>query len=90
MDNLYFTLATHIVSIILLIIFFTKPKIDNVETKIFGYMLIVSLIESVLAGVIQILTYNFYSNPVLIEGILLLFNKIYYIFLLYWISLLFT
>lgn len=88
MHKLYFPLATHIIGIILLIIFFRKPKIDNKETKIFGYMLVISFIESALSITVQVFTYKYFENVVLYNKILMILNKFYFVFMLSWIMLL--
>lgn len=89
MARLYFPLATHVVSLILLIIFFRKPKISSSETRLFGYMLVLSYVESIIACTIQVLTYKFYINPELMDFFLIILNKLYYVSLIYWITLLF-
>ena len=90
MPKLYFPIAAHFIALTLLIIYFLKPKIKSTETQIFGFMLIISLVDTIVSIIVQILSYKFYVSPVFFEFILVILNKTYFLLLLIWICLLFV
>ena len=90
MPKLYFPIAAHFIALTLLIIYFLKPKIKSTETQIFGFMLIISLVDTIVSIIVQILSYKFYVSPVFFEFILIILNKTYFLLLLIWICLLFV
>jgi len=56
--NLEFPLCAFLISLLLNIVFFTKRRVKNRDTDIYGILLILSLLESLLACVIVILLLN--------------------------------
>lgn len=62
--------------------FFSKARIDNKETKIYGYMLISSLIDIIIVIVVLLLTY-FNFNPTT-GKIVTILNKIDFIHYIIW------
>ena len=85
MTNLYFTICGLFISILLVIIFFTKENQKNVETNIFRYMLLTSVVDCVCMFIIIYVAYNFPNNILLMQ----IFNRIDFIQYIMWASLLF-
>ncbi len=84
MPKLYFPIAAHFIALTLLIIYFLKPKVESSETRIFGFMLIVSLVDTIISIIVQILSYEFYASPLLFEFLLIFLNKTYFLLLMVW------
>ena len=89
MPKLYFPIAAHFIALTLLIIYFLKPKVESSETRIFGFMLIVSLVDTIISIIVQILSYEFYASPLLFEFLLIFLNKTYFLLLMVWMYLFF-
>lgn len=85
MTNLYFTICAFFVTLLLTILFFAKKKIQNNETKIFGNMIIYSLIDCIC---MIIVIGTAYIAPEQIK-IMDFFNRIDFIQYILWMSSLF-
>lgn len=81
MPNLYLPGAASILSLLVVIIFFSKKSIDLFENKIYKVMMFSVLIENILMTLIFCCVYMFYS-----ESLVVILNKIDYCFLVIWSS----
>ncbi len=82
--NIYFPVSATFISVLLVIIFFNKKRINSAETKIYGNLILVNALESLLACSIVIFavvngSYN----------VLFVLNKLDYILIMSWVWLLF-
>ena len=85
MSNQYFSICGLLCIILLMVVFFCKKKINSIETKIYGIMLISSCIDVLLV----ILEVSFgYMNLASIPYDLLCFmaNIIIFIYVLYYLQ----
>lgn len=82
MTNLYFQSASFVYMMMVLILFFSKKRVQNIETKLFSIISIVNIIGIILDLIIVYLSYvlPFHSS-------LYILNKFYLIYILYWASL---
>ena len=82
MTNLYFQSASFVYMMMVLILFFSKKRVQNIETKLFSFISIVNIIGIILDLIIVYLSYvlPFHSS-------LYILNKFYLIYILYWASL---
>ena len=80
MPNLYIPICGFFIALTLMISFFSKKRIDNVETKLYARMLTVSFIDSIVMIAIIFVAYQ-YSNMTLLLKIL---NKVDYLQFLLW------
>lgn len=85
MPNLYIPGCALILSILLLIIFFSKKRVENYETKIYSYLLICSFIDSLLLFIILLIGYVSPTSELLI----FILNKIDFSMYLLWIWFMF-
>lgn len=83
MSSLYFPIASFFICLLINITFFNKRRQKNIETKIFAYQLVINLIETIVAIIIISLTKTIGVIP-----ILYLFNRIDFILITLWCSLL--
>ncbi len=81
MGNGYLTSCALVISIIMFIVFTLKDKISNIETKIFGSMLLINILESICTTLIVIIAITINSNIILI-----ILNKLDIILIISWIS----
>ena len=58
MTNIYFSICAFFVALLLVTVFFSKPRVNNIETKLFSYQLLASFIDSVLMIIIIYLGYK--------------------------------
>ena len=65
MSNNFFTLCSLFYIILLSIIYFSKPRFKNLETKIYQYMVLSNLVTVILAVVSYFTIMNYYSIPLL-------------------------
>ena len=87
MTSIYFTISGFFCIILLIILFFSKERINSKETKLYGLMLISSLIDVTLVIIELVLTGYFYNeNTIIIVSIL---NKIDFIHYIVWPTMLF-
>ncbi|MEG1146284.1 MAG: response regulator [Bacilli bacterium] len=85
MTNLYFPVASLMITLFLNIIFYTKKNVNNYETKIFKNLIVLNLFESLFSCTIIFLGYK--HAPL---GLLELLNRIDYICVLFWVWFLFV
>ncbi len=87
MSNLYFTICGLFCSILIVILFYSKEKINSPETKLYGIMIVSGLIDTALVSLILFIAYvNF--NP-LTNIFIILLNKIDFLHYILWPSLAF-
>ena len=84
MSSLYFTICGFFCIILLLFAFFSKQRINTKETKLYGFMLISSFVDTVL--VIIELLFTYFGNSSHME-IVKIFNKIDFIHYIIWPTL---
>ena len=66
MSNLQLPLCSVLLSLILLILYYSKDNINNTETKIFGNILMTQFIGSLAEFIIYLLAYVFYNELIII------------------------
>ena len=83
---MYFTISGLFCIVLLMILFFSKSRIDSKETKLYGFMLISSFFDIILVLEELIITYYFLDdvNMYLVKGL----NKIDFIHYIMWPTLL--
>ena len=83
---MYFTISGLFCIVLLMILFFSKSRIDSKETKLYGFMLISSFFDIVLVLAELIITYYFLDdvNVYLVKGL----NRIDFIHYIMWPTLL--
>ena len=83
---MYFTISGLFCIVLLMILFFSKSRVDSKETKLYGFMLISSFFDIVLVLAELIITYYFLDdvNMYLVKGL----NKIDFIHYIMWPTLL--
>lgn len=86
MYNLYFPISSFFTILLIVILFFLKKRVDNMETRIFKYMIVGSLIDISLGIIMLLLAYFCYDSSILLIKII---NKIDFIYYIIWPSLLF-
>ena len=84
MPNLYLPVSATILSAILLIIFYSKKRINLLENKLYSIMLISIFMDSLLVSLLFINVYKNYN-----ELLVVILNKIDYLFLIIWATSLF-
>ena len=67
MYNLYLPCASIILSLFIVILFFSKEREKNLDTKIFQYMIVIQLFESIVETTIYVICYKFSNNIDLIK-----------------------
>ncbi len=82
MSSIYFSISALFCIILLLVLFFSKKKIESKETKIYGFMLISSLIDVILVIVELLITY--YCSTEKAELIVKILNKIDFMHYILW------
>lgn len=87
MTNLYFPIAGFLIAILLLILFFTRKRVNYEETKLYSYMLISSSIDILISLIVILLGYTCYNN--FTYKIIWLLNKVDFIHYILWPYLLF-
>ncbi len=85
MSNLYFQIFAFFVLILISLVYFSKERVDTLETKMYSVLLIVSFFTLVLDISIVTITYLFGTDKTLL--ILQILNKFYISFILLWIYL---
>ena len=83
---MYFTISGLFCIVLLMILFFSKSRIDSKETKLYGFMLISSFFDVILVLVELTITYYFLDdvNMYLVKGL----NRIDFIHYIMWPTLL--
>lgn len=85
MNNLYFPICAVLINVLILIVYYSKKRINSDETKAYANLIIIGFLESVLACVLVILM-NLYGKPSYIYNI----HRIDYILMLLWVWSLFN
>ncbi len=86
MPNLYFLISGFFCSILIVILFFTKERVKTKETKIYGFMILSSLIDIILVMVELLICYFNYTE--FTKMIVHILNKIDLIHYILWVNLL--
>lgn len=86
-SNLYFPVCSIVISIVLVIIYFSKKNIKNMDNKYYIKILFFSLIEAILNFSILLLVHIFFKDSTYVWFVIA--NKILYITYILWISNLF-
>ncbi len=87
MPNLYFLICGFFCIVMIVILFFSKKRIDSKETKIYGFMILSSFLDIILViSELLICYFNYNSFTHLIVALL---NKIDLIHYIFWPTLLF-
>ncbi len=83
---MYFTISGLFCIVLLMILFFSKSRIDSKETKLYGFMLISSFFDVILVLAELVITYYFLddANMYLVKGL----NRIDFIHYIMWPTLL--
>ena len=81
MPNLYLPVSACILSLILLVLYYSKKRVNLLENKLYSIMLISIFFDSLL---VSTLFYNVYTNYN--EKLVIFLNKIDYFFLITWSS----
>ena len=84
MSNLYIPGCAFFISLLLLILFYSKKRVNNIETKIYLYLLLTNVLDTVLMLIILCLYYFNYDLT-----FLSFLSKFEYLALLGWIYYLF-
>lgn len=87
MENLILPVVAFLIAILLNSLYFSKTRVDNIETKIFTVQLMINLFESFIMSMVILSAYTIFKNQ--INGIIILLNRIDYILLLFWMWCLF-
>lgn len=87
MSNLYFSVSGFFVISLIVILFFSKEKVKNYETKIYGLMIISSFVDVVIGVVMLLIGYLAYND--IGKTAIVILNKIDFIYYIWWPSLLF-
>lgn len=83
MTNLYIPVCGLLCATLLIVCFYTKKRVDSIETKIYGKMLIASFIDSILMVSLMLIAYLSPKS----ELLLIVLNRFDYIQFLFWIWL---
>ena len=86
MTNLYFPISALFCIILIVILFYSKEKINTNETKIYGYMILSSLADICIGIIILLFGYSFNDNALMLLKFL---NKLDFIHYILWPSLMF-
>ncbi len=87
MTNLYFPISGLFCIVLVVILFFSKERIETKETKIYGYMILSSLIDTILVIIELLIAIYCYNEGTYL--IIKLINKIDFITYVIWPTLLF-
>lgn len=85
MNNLYFPICAVLINILILVVFYSKKRLDSDETKAYSYLIITAFLESFMACILVILM-NLYGKPSYIYNL----HRIDYILMLFWVWALFN
>ncbi len=85
MSNLYFSVSAFFCIILINILFFSKEKINNYETKIYGLMIVGSLIDIIIEISLVLIAYYSYNDVGKI--LIVILNKIDFFYYIWWPSL---
>lgn len=85
MNNLYFPICAVLINILILVVFYSKKRLDSDETKAYSYLIITAFLESFMACILVVLM-NLYGKPSYIYNL----HRIDYILMLFWVWALFN
>ncbi len=85
--NMYLPICSLVISLLVVIIFFTKKNTLNIETKIYSLLIKVGLIESIATTFLTFFVHLYFNTKT--EIYFAIANKILYIIYIIWISILF-
>ena len=85
MSKLQFPICSILISLLLVIVFFMKKRINNQETKIYGAIILTQLFQAVFETIIYIIVLFFYN-----EQAVIFLNKVVCILYTIWAYLFFT
>ncbi len=88
MTNLYFPICGLFCIVLIVILFFSKKRVESIETKIYGVMILSSLVD-MLIGISILLIAYLTDYTEMIQFVLKLLNKIDLIHYVVWPSMLF-
>lgn len=83
MEGMYIPLFSLFLAILLIILYFSKDRVNNKETIIFGYLVIFSLLDCITTNIIL---YLCIANP--IESLIIFLNRFYLTWISLWVLLL--
>ncbi|MCM1053590.1 MAG: ATP-binding protein [Ruminococcus sp.] len=83
MGGTFFTITSLFYISLLIIVFFSKKRLDNIENKLFSYLIISNLVGIILA----IICYFTISNIQMLPLLNTIFSKAYIVYLIVWITL---
>lgn len=84
MTSLYFQISGISIIILLMFIFYSKKRLDNIETKIYSKLIIITFFALIFDISIVTITYSYELNKV--YNLLWILNKFYITTLLLWIN----
>lgn len=87
MSNLYFSISALLCIILINILYYSKDRIKTKETNLYGYMIILSLLDVILVISELLITYFCYNEVT--DIIIKTLNKIDFIYYIVWPMLLF-
>ncbi|MDR0957487.1 MAG: hypothetical protein LBM09_02855, partial [Candidatus Nomurabacteria bacterium] len=86
MKALYFPICGFFIALLLVVVYFSKPRVKNSETQVYSWMLIASLLDTILSIALLSITYiNFDGNVSLIKVL----NKVDFLQYILWANLIF-
>lgn len=80
MSNLYFQVASFFTMLLVIIVYFSKKRVDNLETRMFAILTIIGFIGIILDIIIVFIGY---LDPM--HGSLWILNKFYFAYILLWV-----
>lgn len=84
MSNIYFPICAFVISTLICLIYYAKKRLNTIETKVYGYLLVCNVFEALSACIILAIALR-YGKPDIIKWL----NRIDFTFILLWVSLLF-
>ena len=85
MTNLYFTICAFFVIVLINVLYYYKARINNKETKIYGLIILSSLVDIILEIILVSIAYFYYND--LGKMLIFIINKIDFIYYFIWPSL---
>ena len=85
MSNIYFSVSAFFCILLIVILFFSKEKINNNETKIYSLMILGSMFDIVIGIILVLIGYFFYND--IGKILIIILNKIDFIYYIWWPSL---
>lgn len=82
MTNLYFSICALFCIVLIIVIYFSKERIDSKETQLYGYMIVSSFFDVVL--VMFALSFGYMNLKKIPLTLIQLVNKIDFIYYIFW------